>query len=183
MDFIQNILNGTTPTMYVFLGVGVVGLVLLALATLLDGIFDALHISGDGPFSLTSIAAFLSMFGFAGTVVLANGGNIPSASIVGLLAGTLGGGIAFWITRMLQKDDSSTSISTANLQGTKAVVILPIQGNSYGEVAVSHKGFRHTFAARSDTEHAVGETTEIVAVLSETSVKVKSIDASETEDK
>lgn len=73
--------------MTVFLGLGIAGIVLLAISLIFDGILEGLLgdalgglLNGffDGLLSLPVIAGFLSMLGFGGAIVLgATGVNTP----------------------------------------------------------------------------------------------------------
>lgn len=179
MNFIEDLVNGNITGTVVFLGIGGVGLLLLVIAVLLDGILDIFDLGGDGPFSLTTIAAFFSMFGFAGTIVLANGGNVGLASLIGALVGVGGGVGALFVTRSLQKSTSTTSLNSDSLPGIEASAILPIRPGSYGEIAFSSNGLRQTFAAVADIEIPVGSRVVIVNSLSGTSVKVKLLEPNE----
>ncbi|CAM5298264.1 hypothetical protein SBADM41S_02424 [Streptomyces badius] len=76
-----------------FLGLGIAGVVLLALSLIFDGVLEGLFggvVDGlfDGLLSLPVIAGFISMLGFGGAIVLgATSAGTLVATVVGVAAG------------------------------------------------------------------------------------------------
>lgn len=172
----------TSTASGVFLTIALVGIVLLVISVLLDGVFDFLDF-GDGPLSLTTISAFGSIFGFAGYATIGAGGTTTAAAIVGLLAGVAGGLLAWWLTKSFSNSSTSAAINTDTITGTEAYVILRIPGDDgLGEISFSRSGHRFTFAARATNPIATGSKVKIVSVLSESSVMVEEIKNDENPD-
>lgn len=79
--------------MTIFLGLGIAGIVLLALSLIFGGILEGLFdgvLDGlfDGLLSLPVIAGFISMLGFGGAIVLGStGAGTFLATVVGVTAG------------------------------------------------------------------------------------------------
>ncbi|MEU6611325.1 hypothetical protein ABZ922_40935, partial [Streptomyces shenzhenensis] len=86
-----------------FLGLGIAGVVLLALSLLFDGFLEGLFGGADafdglfdGWLSLPVIAGFVSMFGFSGAIVMgATGLGAAVATAVGVPAGAGTGWLAY----------------------------------------------------------------------------------------
>lgn len=162
-----------------FLTIGIIGIILLLISVLLDGVFEFLS-AGDGPLSLTTIAAFGSTFGFGGYATIGAGGTPAVASLVGVSIGLVGGVLAWLITRFFSKATTSAAISSSTVDGTIASVILRIPGDEYyGEISFSRNGQRFSFAALAQEPIPVGSTVEVVTVLSESSVMVRKVQEDE----
>lgn len=158
------------PAMLTFLVLGIVGALLLLISFVLDGLFDAFDF-GDGPLSLTTIAAFISVFGFSALAASAMGLNGNGASIVGALVGLLGATGSFWMTRSLKRMESDGH-EESSFVGLQAIVTIPIPANGLGEVAISKAGERLVMAARSALPVGTGERVLVEAVISSGSVLV-----------
>lgn len=173
MDFIDKLLDGTASAGATFLVIGVVCVVLLVVSVALGGIFEFFHF-GDGPLSLTTIAAFGSIFGFVGYAAIGGGATAQMATLFGSVAGLIGGILSFLAMRFLKNSDSTGSIETTSLVGTDAVVILRIPGgDNHGEVAVTRYGARHTFSAISREPIPTGTNVTIVSTITSSSVLVE----------
>jgi membrane-bound ClpP family serine protease len=171
-EFIDNIFNGTFSGGSTFLIIAILGLVVLVLSFLLDGIFEVFDF-GDGPLSLTTIAAFATVFGFTGLIGLSLGLTVQMAALSGALAGFLGGVGAWLLSRSLKNSESTTAISVESLEGREASVIVSIPEDGYGEIAFSQHGIRQTLGARSKEPIATGEKVRILHALSAASVQVE----------
>lgn len=175
MEWINSIFDGTLSGGATFLIIGVVSVILLIVSVLLDGIFEAFDF-GDGPLSLTTIAAFGSVFGFVGYASIGGGASVGMATLYGAIAGLLGGILAWWMSKFFANSDSTASIKAASLEGTIAQVILRIPGGeSFGEVAITSNGLRHTFSALSKTPIATGSKVKVTSVLTNSSLYVEEI--------
>ncbi|MFC4222693.1 NfeD family protein [Lysinibacter cavernae] len=172
-DWITSIFDGTLVAGGVFLIIGCVGALLLVISLLLGGIFDAFEI-GDGPLSLTTLSAFAAIFGFASFAAIGAGTSPVVGAVIGLASGCVGGGLAWWMTRVFRTAESNSSTSTATIIGQQAFVILPLPGEGgMGEISFMRHGERVTMAARSAQPVLAGAEVRIVAVISDTSVMVE----------
>lgn len=176
MNWIERLLDGSLVTGGVFLIIGIVGGVLLLVSLLLDGIFDAFDF-GDGPLSLTTIAAFTAIFGF--TAFASVGAGIPTsvAAILGGLAGVVGGAAAWWLSRFIRSAESTTAVSGDDLVGSLGSVVLPIPENGLGEVALTRHGERISLSAVAAAPIPRGTAVRVVQVVTSTSVRVEPVSA------
>lgn len=163
------------PVMLAFLTVGLLGLAVLLVSLLLDGIFDLFEF-GDGPLSLTTISAFISFFGFSGLTASQLGLGPTGASFVALAGGFLAGLAAWFITRSL-KGMEAQGHEENSFAGRTAVVTIPIPEDGFGEVAFTKSGDRITTAARAAGSIPSGERVRIETVLSSSSVFVTPVNA------
>lgn len=159
--------------MTVFLLVGVVGLVLLALSLLLGDLFggalDAL--SGD-IFSSAAIGGFVSAFGFGGALSEGLGAPVWVAVVVGAAVGLGFGWFASWLTRVVRGGGSDATVTTEDAVGRDAKVLTGIPEGGFGVVRVQVGG--HSLQLNARAERAVDPGTEVyvTAVLSPTAVAV-----------
>lgn len=174
MNWIERLFDGSLIAGGTFLVIGVVGAILLLVSLLLDGIFDAFDF-GDGPLSLTSIAAFTAIFGFTAFASVGAGMAAPMASVIGALAGLVGGAAAWWLSRTIHRAESSTAVSGTDLVGDTCAVVLAIPVGGLGEVALTRHGERISLAASADTAIARGSSVRIVQLITSTSVRVEPI--------
>lgn len=172
MNWLDRLTDGSMFAGGIFLIIGVVGAVLLLISLLLDGIFDALDF-GDGPLSLTSIAAFTAIFGFTAFASVGAGVATPVAALLGGLAGIVGGAAAWWLSRLIRGAESTTAVSGDELVGAIAAVVLAIPVAGLGEVALTRHGERVSLAASADIAIARGSAVRIVQVITSTSVRVE----------
>lgn len=172
LNWIERLTDGSMIAGGIFLIIGVVGAVLLLISLLLDGIFDALDF-GDGPLSLTSIAAFTAIFGFTAFASVGAGVATPIAALLGGLAGVVGGAAAWWLSRLIKGAESTTAVSGDELVGATAAVVLAIPASGLGEVALTRHGERVSLAASAEVPIARGEAVRIVQVITSTSVRVE----------
>lgn len=180
LDWINSLLDGSLFAGGVFLVIGIVGAVLLLISVLLDGVFDFFDF-GDGPLSLTTIAAFTTIFGFASYGFVGLGLTPQVAGLLGALAGLLGGALAWWLSRVMRNAESNTAVSTAELTGQEAVVVLEVpKGRGFGEIALTRHGERVSLAATAQVRIARGTRVRITQTLSPTSVIVEPMTADQT---
>jgi membrane protein implicated in regulation of membrane protease activity len=162
----------------VFVGIGVIGLIIL-LGTLLfgdflDGLFDAIDL-GSGLFSAPVIGGFLAAFGFGAALAMAALGTALAAA-VGIGAGVLIGGAAGLLTRSLLRMPTDATPRTSDLVGKTGVVLTPVSESSFGQVRVSHHGQQLQLSARSDKVLPAGTRIVVVEVTSPTAVVVTAFD-------
>lgn len=174
MDWVSRLLDGSLVAGGVFLIIGIIGALLLLVSLVLDGLFDAFDF-GDGPLSLTTIAAFTAIFGFTSFALVGAGLSSPLAGALGAVAGVLGGAIAWWLTRLIRSAESSTAVSGEELVGAEASVVLAIPAGGLGEVALVRHGERVSLSATSDTAIARGSRVRIANSITATSVRVDPI--------
>lgn len=171
LDWFDRLLDGSLVEGGVFLAIGIVGGVLLLLSLVLDGIFDVLDF-GDGPLSLTTIAAFTSIFGFTAFACTGAGMGGATASLLGALAGVLGGAAAWWLSRLIRGAESSTAVRGEDLIGAEATVVLGIPAGGLGEVALIRHGERVSLSATSLAALPRGSRVRIESLITATSVSV-----------
>ncbi|MBP1326986.1 hypothetical protein JOF28_002218 [Leucobacter exalbidus] len=175
MNWIERLFDGSLFAGGTFLIIGIVGAVLLLLSLLLDGIFDAFDF-GDGPLSLTSIAAFTAIFGFTAFASIGAGVDTPMAAVLGALAGLVGGAAAWWLSRTIHRAESSTAVRGEDLLGDSCSVVLAIPAGGLGEVALTRHGERISLSAAADAPIPRGAAVRIVQLITSTSVRVEAID-------
>ncbi len=176
MGWLDGLIDGSLLAGGIFLLIGIIGAVLLLLSLLLDGIFDAFDF-GDGPLSLTTIAAFTAIFGFTAFASVGAGMATPVAAVVGALAGLLGGAAAWWLTRLIRGAESTTALSNDDLVGSEGSVVLAIPAGGLGEVALTRHGERVSLSASADTPISRGTAVRIVQTVTSTSVRVEPVTA------
>lgn len=180
-SWFEQLLDGSLIAGGVFLVIGIVGALLLILSVVLDGIFDVLDF-GDGPLSLTTIAAFTAIFGFAAFGAVGAGATTGIAALIGAVAGVVGGAGAWWLSKLIRGAESTTTVSSSDLVGSEASVVLAIPAGGLGEVALVRHGERVSLAASAAPGIALprGTRVRIVQTLTSTSVLVEQL-ASDTE--
>ncbi len=159
--------------MTIFLVLGVVGLVLLALSLLLGDLFggalDAL--SGD-VFSSAAIGGFVSALGFGAALSESLGASLWVAVIVGVAVGLGFGWFASWLTRLVRGGGSDATVSTDDAVGRDAKVLTAIPEGGFGVVRVQVGGHSLQLNARAERAVEVGTEVYVTAVLSPTAVAV-----------
>lgn len=179
MNWLDGLIDGSLLAGGVFLLIGIIGAVLLLLSLVLDGIFDAFDF-GDGPLSLTTIAAFTAIFGFTAFASVGAGMATPVAAVVGALAGLVGGLAAWWLTRLIRGAESTTALSGDDLVGSTGSVVLAIPEAGLGEVALTRHGERVSLSASAAAPIPRGTAVRIVQVVTSTSVRVEPITEAES---
>lgn len=161
---------GTLLSMLVFLVLGVIGLSLLLISLVFDGLLDMFE--GDGLLSAPAIAAFITSLGFVGALA----SNAGAGPVVAALAGTVSGlGIGFLaslLARSAQNMKTDATPSSASYAGLIGSVVTAISDAGFGEVSLSVGGQPVKVSARADQAIPAGSTVKVVSVLSPTSVVV-----------
>ncbi|GAP47525.1 hypothetical protein [Streptomyces azureus] len=161
-----------------FLGLGITGVVLLALSFVLDGVLEGL-LDGvaDGLLSLPVIAGFLSMFGFSGVIVMGTTGLGPvGATVIGVPAGVLTGWFAYRLSRALMYDSSGAAPRDDDLIGASGSVVTAIPADGYGEVLVHLAGQPVKLSAKSPVAVARGAEIWVEQALSQSAVSVRPVE-------
>ncbi|WP_433400165.1 hypothetical protein [Streptomyces sp. CA-146814] len=165
-----------------FLGLGIAGIVLLALSLIfggvlegmLDGVLDGLF---DGLLSLPVIAGFISMLGFGGAIVLGTTGAGPFvATVAGVGAGVVAGWLTWKFSKALMADQTSSTPRGGDLVGTSGMVVTAIPADGYGEVMLRLAGQPVKYAAKSPEPVVRGTEIWVEAELSTTSVAVRPVE-------
>ena len=167
-----------------FLGLGMVGVVLLVLSLVLDGLLeglldgvDALDGLVDGWLSLPVVAGFVSMLGFSGAIVMGTTGlGAPGAAAIGVPAGIGTGWLAYRLGRALMSDRSGAAPRDDDLIGVAGSVVTAIPADGYGEVLVRRSGQPVKLAARSAVPVARGAQVWVEEALSQTAVSVRLVE-------
>ncbi|MEG3628531.1 hypothetical protein [Streptomyces poriticola] len=165
-----------------FLGLGITGVVLLALSLIFDGLLDgalggALDGVLDGWLSLPVIAGFVAMTGFGGAIVLGSGWAGPTgAAGAGALSGVGAAWLTYRLSRALLRDQTAVTPTTDHLLGTSGKVVTAIPADGFGEVLLHLAGQPLKCAARSARPVARGTEVWVEAAPTETSVVVRPVD-------
>ncbi|HSK62664.1 MAG TPA: NfeD family protein [Pyrinomonadaceae bacterium] len=165
-EFLSNI----TP-LAVFLGIGAVGFVFLVISLVLGDIFESFGIEtgldggAEGHALLDSrvISVFVTAFGGFGAIGIQMGLSIGASSIVGLIGGIVLGGLVSLFGRFLYKQQSSSSVTTAQLVGRSAQVIVAIAPGSIGQVScrIGEERVEKLARARDNREIKAGATVRV----------------------
>ncbi|MFI9542469.1 hypothetical protein ACIHAR_00525 [Streptomyces sp. NPDC052016] len=166
-----------------FLGLGIAGVVLLALSFVLDGLLEGLFdgiavLDGivDGLLSLPVIAGFLSTLGFSGAIVMGTTGlGAVGAVVIGVPAGVLTGWFAYCLSRALMRD-SSGAPRDDDLIGASGSVVTSIPAHGYGEVLVHLAGQPVKLSAKSPVPVARGAEVWVERALSQSAVSVRPVE-------
>lgn len=165
-----------------FLGLGITGVVLLALSLVFDGVLDgafdgALDGALDGWLSLPVVAGFAAMTGFGGAIAMGAAGLGPGpATGIGVLCGLGTAWVTYRFSRVLMRDQTARTPTGDDLVGTSGDVVTAIPVDGYGEVLLRLAGQPVKFAARSAVPVARGAEVWVEAASSATSVVVRPVD-------
>ncbi|MEU7701594.1 hypothetical protein ACF064_25855 [Streptomyces sp. NPDC015492] len=160
-----------------FLGLGIAGLVVLALSLVFDGVLEAVGGGLDGLLSLPVIAGFVSALGFTGALATgAAGAGAVVATLTGIAAGTLAGGATWWFSRALLRDGGAPAPRGEDLRGTAGAVVTAIPAGGYGEVLLHLAGQPVKYAAKAAAPVGRGAEVWVESVLSPTAVTVRPVE-------
>lgn len=158
-----------------YLVMGLLGLAILLVTLLFDGVFDVLHfdIFDSGILSMTGLASFVAFFGFTGYLCVASNQSATVTTVSTIAMGLLGlvsTGTAMRYMKKHSQDDNA--FDNSNMVGRTAVVVSGGAAGEYGTVAVAWNGMTENIAALSTTELVKGDEVTITHVLSHSSVRV-----------
>ncbi|MEU7486158.1 hypothetical protein [Streptomyces sp. NPDC042319] len=167
-----------------FLGLGIAGIVVLALSLVLDGVleglFDGLGVLDgllDGVLSLPVVAGFVSMLGFVGALALGTTGlGAGAAAAAGTLAGLAAGWLTWRLCRALRHGQTAATPQGDDLLGTAGSVVTAIPADGYGEVLLRLAGQPVKLAAKGEVPLERGTEVWVAATLSPTSVAVRPVE-------
>lgn len=132
---------------------------------ILGGIFDFLDLDIGGSSLMPLLLAFVAMFGIGGlfgTQVLGLSGS--QASIIGIVSGFVGAGIAWLLFRFLRQSTTPPPFSQEDLIGETAYVSVAIPRTEWGTVSLEAEGQMHEFRATSSEDIARGAIVDITGV-------------------
>jgi membrane-bound ClpP family serine protease len=164
---------GVTSDMAVFLALGVIGLVVIAVALVVGeihgGIFEA--IGGDW-FSTEVVGAFLSALGFGGAIALNAGATGSIATFVGIGAGVGFGAGAAALTRLVRGGATDDVPEAGDVIGRDGRIVSAVPDDGFGAVEVWVGGHTLRFNARAELGLDAGTRVHVTGVLSPTAVTV-----------
>ena len=170
----------------IFLGSGLLFVLVSAVAGHLLGDADHGHVGGSGghaeagadtsdmpgvsAFSHTILAAFVAAvggFGLIFTEIPATSSPMISAPLAAVCGGLGAGGLLYVLRQLFQHTQSSSESKVGTLVGTSATVLTPIPQHAVGEIAYVQAGSRYTAPARTESGAAVaaGQTVRINRVV------------------
>lgn len=137
-EFFANI-----SSLMVFLAIAAIGFVFLLVSLLVGDIFDSFGIEsgldggadGHGLLDSRVISVFVTAFGGFGAIGIQAGLGIVGSSLMGLAGGAVLGGLVSLFARFLYKQQSSSSVSTGQLIGRTAQVIVSIEPGGVGQIS------------------------------------------------
>ncbi|SDP81591.1 hypothetical protein SAMN04487981_1455 [Streptomyces sp. cf386] len=165
-----------------FLGLGITGVVLLALSLVFDGVLEGaldgvLDGALDGLLSLPVVAGFVAMSGFGGAIALGTTGMGPAAATgAGVLAGLGTAWLTYRFGRVLMRDQTAVTPGGDDLVGTAGNVVTAIPADGFGEVLLQLAGQPVKFAARCAEPVARGAQVWVESAPTATSVVVRPVD-------
>ncbi|WP_282697070.1 hypothetical protein [Streptomyces sp. CC208A] len=163
-----------------FLGLGIVGLLLLVLSLVFGGVLEGL-LDGfgglDGVLSLPVVAGFLSALGFTGALVLGTSGTgVGVATGAGVVAGCGVGWLTWRFSRVLLHDATAPAPRGEDLTGSSGSVVTAVPADGYGEVLLYLGGQPVKYAAKASGPVPRGTEVWVESVLSSTSVHVRPVE-------
>ena len=163
-------LSNVTPLM-VFLSIAAIGFVFLLISLVVGDIFDSFGFEtgldgvadGHGFLDSRVISVFVTAFGGFGAIGIQIGLSIVASSLLGLGGGLVLGGVVSLFGRFLYKQQASSSVTTTQLVGRTAQVIVPIAPGSMGQVScrVGEERVEKLARARDNREIKAGVTVRV----------------------
>ena len=125
----------------VFLGIAALGLIFLVVSLFFGELFEGfgLHdggagVDGHGFIDSRALAVFLTAFGGFGAIGIRSGLGVVPSALLGLVGGFVLGGAVALFARFLLAQQSSSSVSGAQLVGRTAQVTVTIPAGGVGQV-------------------------------------------------
>lgn len=148
----------------VFISIGLIGFVYLAISALFGGLghdADGGHDAGTGDghdgdtavsiFSFKVIAIFLVGFGGVGAIASHQDKSVAFSVLAGLGSGVLFGFVGLAMLRAMYRQQSNSAIDTNNAVGRIGQVTINIPRDGVGEVGVTVQGSYSAFSARTES--------------------------------
>ncbi|MDR1825091.1 MAG: hypothetical protein LBR27_07155 [Bifidobacteriaceae bacterium] len=161
--------------MIAFTAITAVGGVLLLVALLFDGVFDAFDVDfgASGLFSGASLAGFITGFGLGGIIGTAQGWKVLPSAAIGVLVGLAIAAVAVVIYRWLKRSEAPTAeLSSETLVGQTGLVTAGAQPGKTGLVRGTYLGAPRTLSFVADVAIDSGTIVTITEVLGPDTVKV-----------
>ena len=134
----SELLSNLTP-LIVFLIIAAIGFVFLLISLIVGDLFDSFGfdagIDSDGFLDSRVISVFITSFGGVGAIGIQMGLGVAASSILGLVGGIVLGGLVSLFGRFLYKQQSSSSVTTPQLIGRTAQVVVSIAPGGLGQVS------------------------------------------------
>jgi len=165
-------LSNITP-LFVFLGIATLGFVFLLLSLVIGDLFDSFGFetgldgaadgNGHGFLDSRVLSVFVTAFGGFGAIGIQAGLSVVASSLLGLAGGIVLGGVVSLFARFLYKQQSSSSVGTAQLVGRTAQVIVSIAPGSLGQVScrIGEERVEKLARARDNREIKAGSTVRV----------------------
>ena len=165
----DSLLN-VSPLM-VFLAIAALGFVFLLISLVVGDIFDSFGLDtgvdggadGHGLLDSRVISVFVTSFGGFGAIGIQMGLGIVASSLMGLAGGIVLGGLVSLFARFLYQQQSSSSVSTTQMIGRTAQVIVSIAPGSLGQVScrIGEERMEKLARAKDNQEIKAGATVRI----------------------
>ena len=164
--------------MSIFLVLGILGSLVLAVSIILGDFFDAaFHFDGFDSeiFSIAALSAFVRAFGFGGVAASAFTNSLWFTVPVGLVCGVFAAWGAIALTHWLKRGESGVQVSNNALIGSEARVVTDIPAVGFGEVRIH--GSHDKRAASSEVPIPAGTQVWVSGIISPTAVEVRPVAA------
>lgn len=166
-------LSNISPLM-VFLAIAAIGFIFLLVSLVVGDLFDNFGfdlgadgvVDGHGLLDSRVISVFVTSFGGVGAIGIQMGLGIVASSLIGLAGGAALGGVVSLFARFLNKQQSSSSVATAQMVGRTAQVIVSIAPGSLGQIScrVGEERIEKLARARDNLEIKAGEMVRVEAI-------------------
>lgn len=184
-EFLSNI-----SPLIVFLGIASVGFVFLLISLLVGDIFDSFGfdtgldpgVEGHAFLDSRVLSVFITSFGGFGAIGIQMGLSIVSSSLLGLAGGVVLGGLVSLFAGFLYKQQSSSSVGTAQLVGRTAQVVVSIAPGSLGQVScrIGEERVEKLARAKDNREIKAGATVRVEEVAGDSLIVSPYTDAERT---
>ena len=161
-EFLSNI-----SPLLVFLIIAGIGFVILLLSLVVGDLFDSFGgdtgldagLDAHGFLDSRAISVLITAFGGFGAIGIQTGLGLVASSLIGLAGGVVLGGLVSVFARFLYKQQSSTTVSSTQLIGRTAQVIVPIAPGSLGQVScrIGEERVEKLARSKNNLEIKVGE--------------------------
>ena len=151
-----------------FILTAALGIVLLLVFLIFDGILDAVHVdfTGSGIFSGASLGGLLTGIGCGGIIGTSQGWGVFRSFMLGLCVGIAIAAVAIVLYRLLKKAEApQEDFSLDRLVGTSGVVTASSQGTGRGLVQLMYLGSPRTVSFASDVPLNAGDSVLVTEVL------------------
>lgn len=147
----------------IFLGLAALGFGVLIISLVFGELFDFLAHDADfdhgGPSFLSSrvLSVLVTAFGGLGAIGINAGMSIAASSAMGFAGGVACAGVVYWFARFLFSQQATTMVTTTDLVGRTARVVVSIPASGVGQVRCQSGEELIDKVARSRTGEAISE--------------------------